>query len=182
MAPKLAAFLSRPRLAPLVVLALWSVGASAMAVDPEVLLVVGAIGLAAWSAEGWYILATHPDPPIQTPRRAALTIALLAAVVTTPFTHWPLRVAFLVARPALADLADRSGAGIPRAREWAGPFWIVTVRESEGAMCLWTKFDGYSASGFVRRGEEGSHPDLDACTVVRLDDRWSAVFVTNCAR
>ncbi len=178
---RIAAFLSRPRIAPLVVLAVWTVGASAIAVDPAMVLLISAGGLLAWCGEGWYILATHPEPPIHPLGPRAFTIVLIVAIISTAALDWPLRLAFLLSRPALDAVADGARSGDTTAdHQRVGLFVIDSVRPGEDVICLWTEIDGYSNTGLVRRHEGREHPDLHACSVIRLDDRWNAVFVTNC--
>jgi hypothetical protein len=89
----------------------------------------------------WTALATRDDAhPRRSPRRAWLAVVALTAMpMVTILSLWPIRLSFLIARPALERLADRASAGEevgePR---WAGPFRIVSsfVEPTMGGVVL----------------------------------------------
>ena len=80
------------------------------------------------SGAAWAVLASRRDA---TPHRSPyvawpLVVSLALAPVTMIPTRWPLRLAFIVSRPALDQLADRVAGGATLSRpEWAGLFRVV---------------------------------------------------------
>jgi hypothetical protein len=73
--------------------------------------------------------------------------------LATMGTLWPLRLAFLVARPALERLADGAAAGQALAGpQWAGPYRLVqsAVDPASGEVALMTDPNPSGAKGFVR--------------------------------
>jgi hypothetical protein len=83
---------------------------------------IGGLGVA------WARLATREGAvPLRSPPATWLTVIALSVMpLVTLWTLWPLRLAFLAARPALERLADRvtagQTAGFP---EWVGPFRLA---------------------------------------------------------
>jgi len=103
----------------------------------------------------WAILATHETA---VPRRAshkawlsvlAVTVLPLATVVTL----WPLRLAFLTARPTLEVLADQVAAGrAVRFPQRAGPFQLVGTAVDPSTRNVGLIIDPHPSgpTGFVR--------------------------------
>ena len=78
----------------------------------------------------WANLASAPSVPKRVPRPAAwsLVVGLTLLPVSMIASHWPMRAAFRISRPALDRLADRVAAGETLARpEWAGLFLVRKV-------------------------------------------------------
>jgi hypothetical protein len=95
---------------------------------------------------------------------------------------WPLRLAFLVSRPALEHLADRVAAGQGvTGPEWAGMFRVVgsAVDPSTGNIGLIVDPDPSGRSGFLRvgagpntRARRSSGPYYNFHLDLKLRDRW----------
>jgi hypothetical protein len=84
-----------------------------------------------------------------------LVLALGILPLTMLVTHWPLRLAFLVSRPAMNRLADRVLAGqAVISPEWAGLFRVVgsAVDPTRGNVGLIIDANPSGRSGFVRVG------------------------------
>jgi hypothetical protein len=114
-------------------------------------------------------------------RKSAVVWLVVLAVVASPvsmvFTHWPLRLAFFLSRPALDRLADRVAAGETPGPEWAGLYRIVTTEGSTwGEVALITLDRRGGDSGFVRAGgpvPQGRIPLMvNSNYYVRLGGRW----------
>jgi hypothetical protein len=107
---------------------------------------------ASWAAEATRKDASHRRPPV------VAWLSVVAVVALTPsmlVTLWPLRLAFLVSRPAMDRLAARIAAGEGLGRpEWAGLYRVVaTRREPRGSsVALIIDDNPAGASGFVRLG------------------------------
>lgn len=88
----------------------------------------------------------------------AAWIIVLTLAVSPPvmlFTLWPLRLAFLVSRPAMDRLADRVAAGrAPNRPEWAGLYLVkntaIDTRTGSGSVGLIIDPNRGGRSGFVR--------------------------------
>lgn len=111
----------------------------------------------------WAILATREgEAPRRSPPAAWLSvIALTAMPVATVWTLWPLRLAFLTARPALERLADQAAAGrAVGSPQWAGPFRLAgsAVDPATGNVGLMIDPNPGGPVGFVRLGP-GANPD-----------------------
>jgi len=131
----------------------------------------------------WAAKATHRNA---VPRRSALVawplvLGLAFAPLTILLTHWPLRLAFQISRPAMERLADRVAAGRRLAApEWAGIFYVVgsAVDPASGNVGLIIDSDPTGRSGFVRVGG-GISPDrirgpfYNLNVYERLGGRWS---------
>ncbi len=127
----------------------------------------------------WAILATEPGAmPRRRPHVAALAVLLLTAVPPgTVVTLWPLRLAFLVSRPALEQLADQAAAGqsisFPRQ---AGLFWMRGARMDPASHNVGLLLDPNPSgpSGFVRMGPEhnGAGPFSSSGMGVALGGGW----------
>jgi hypothetical protein len=110
----------------------------------------------------WAILATRP---VASPRRSrwaawvsVITLTMLPAV--TVWTVWPFRLEFLMARSALARLADQVAAGQTiRSPRWAGMFRVVSsaVNPDTGTVALIIDPNPGGPSAFVRVGGSPSH-------------------------
>jgi hypothetical protein len=108
-----------------------------------------------------------------------LLVAVSTAVtpLITLSTFWPLRVAFLVSRPALEHLADRVAAGqaltLPVR---AGVYSIVgfATDPSTGNVALITDADPGGRSGFVRHRPGTPHgPFRSLWMGMRLSRTWA---------
>jgi hypothetical protein len=103
----------------------------------------------------WAILASRPGA---FPRRSGevygLVVFLLASLpVLTLGTLWPLRMAFVAARPTLERLADQVAAGqTVNFPQQAGPFRLVksAVDPVSGHIALMTDPNTSGPKGFVR--------------------------------
>jgi hypothetical protein len=145
---------------------------------PSFLLVPLIVGF----GTSWAVEATRkgaPDP--QSPRLAWLSVFLMAALpLSMMFTLWPLRLAFLVSRPALNRLADRVAAGGSFDHpEWAGLYRVVDAKRAvrSGKVALIIDANPSGASGFVRIGPQPVPPDsLGPLYGLNLDEemdwRW----------
>jgi hypothetical protein len=101
-----------------------------------------------------------------------LTAALLP--LSMLITSWPFRLAFLVSRPALENVADRVAAGqAVTGPEWAGLFRVVgsAVDSASGNVGLITDQDPAGRSGFVR-GRTGG-PFFNLNIYLPLCDEWT---------
>ena len=108
-----------------------------------------------------------------------LVLALLPPSTLVGF--WPLRLAFLVSRPALERLADRVAAGQRvTGAEWAGVFRVVgsAVDSATGNVGLIIDPNPSGRSGFVRVSVVQSMPAAPSGPFYNLDlglqlrDRW----------
>lgn len=111
----------------------------------------------------WATLATRDVAAARrSPSRIWLSvIALTVMPAATAWTVWPLRVAFLAARPALDRLADRVAAGrAPASPRWAGPFQVLrsAVDPATGNVGLMIDPNPNGPTGFVRHGRRGTGP------------------------
>jgi hypothetical protein len=131
------------------------------------------LGVAILSIWGWFILlpiilgagagwATAATGATVESRRSPflvwpLVLVLAFAPLSMLLTHWPLRLAFLVSRPAMERLADRVAAGQRITRpELAGLFLVVGsgVDRAKGNVGLIVDADPSGRSGFVRLGPD----------------------------
>lgn len=101
----------------------------------------------------------------------------LALTLTTLFTAWPLRTAFMCSRASFDDVAARVRAGeqvdVPL---WIGPFRIVRAepdRHGNGVVCLWTDLHPNGYTGFVRCGPV--KPPFNLWSHRVLDERWQFI-------
>jgi hypothetical protein len=107
------------------------------------------------SGAAWAMLATHENAqPRRIPHKVWLSIvALTVFPLATLCTLWPLRLAFVTARPSLEHFADQVAAGrtvgFPQR---AGLFQLVGSRvdSSTGNVGLMTDADPAQPTGFVR--------------------------------
>jgi hypothetical protein len=135
----------------LVCIYLLSMGGSAFIFLVAVFVVPLIFGFGtSWAAEATRKEASNRRAPLW----AWLTVFALGSLPLTMIsTLWPLRMAFLVSRPALNRLADRIAAGETLDRpEWAGLYRIVATRREpqSGNVALIIDDDPAGASGFVR--------------------------------
>ena len=105
----------------------------------------------------WVQAATRPTARARRSPFLAWPLVLVLAVapLSMLLSPWPLRLAFLLSRPALEGLADRVVAGKTIGRpEWAGLFLVVdaAVDSDTGNVGLITDPDRNGRSGFVRVG------------------------------
>jgi hypothetical protein len=110
----------------------------------------------------WAILVTRRITPsrrsIWTAWLSVGALSVLPAVTT--WTVWPFRVEFLMARPALARLADQVAAGQAiRSPRSAGMFLIVSsaVNPETGTVALMIDSNPGGPSGFIRVGGTPAH-------------------------
>jgi hypothetical protein len=105
-------------------------------------------------------------------------LALAASLLIMSFTWWPLRVAFVISRPALERLANRTATGGPVTRpQWAGFFWVerTAVDPSSGNVGLITIDPKSGPSGLVRIGRGSKRtlgPIWNHNIDMLLDGRW----------
>lgn len=140
-------------------------------------IVVGA-GVAWASAATRRLARSRRSPLLAWP--LVLLLALLPPSMLVGF--WPLRLAFLVSRPALERLADRVAAGQGvTGPEWAGMFRVVgsAVDPATGNIGLIVDADPSGRSGFLRVGAgpnipavRSSGPYYNLYLDLQLRDRW----------
>jgi hypothetical protein len=126
----------------------------------------------------WARIETKPDSMA---RRLAWAFVLVVCLVpmTMIANLWPLRLAFLLSRPALNAMADRVAAGKPVVeQEQAG--WYEVVRSNfdplTGEVALIIDDDPAGRSGFLRLAPGHSSQQSALFTNLNfnlyLDDRW----------
>lgn len=99
----------------------------------------------------------------------AVSLACLFSVMAT---HWPLRMAYVLSRPAI----ERLGSEILKGESFSQPkrVGLFTIEKAEvnhsGIVCLWTREDPGGNSGFVQCGPE--RVPFNLWSMVRLDGRW----------
>lgn len=78
-------------------------------------------------------------------------IVLFAGIITTPFTYWPMRLAFAIQRPQFERLAYRVRHGeIPNKPECIGLYTVTKFElKPDGTVGLWTCPEGDRCIGFV---------------------------------
>jgi hypothetical protein len=151
---------------------LYSLGGIILMVLASTLTIPQAIGCgSAWAAAR--------SPTRRLPREAAwLIVAALSLLpLSMMLTLWPLRLAFLISRPAMDRLADRVAAGEAVMNpEWAGLYYVVgTKREpSSGNIALIIDADTAGNSGFVRKtgSADGSGPMTNLNFNEHVGGRW----------
>jgi hypothetical protein len=90
-----------------------------------------------------------------------LVFALTIIPAVTVLTVWPLRLGFLMARPALESLADQVAAGQPvPGPRWVGPFRVARLKVDSGTGNVGLMIYPYPNGpvGLVRDGGRGSRP------------------------
>jgi hypothetical protein len=132
---------------------------------------------ASWAAQATRKDASHRRrPAVAWPSVVALVVLLPSML----FTLWPLRLAFLVSRPAMDRLADRivAGEGLDRP-EWAGLYRVVATRRARqgDGVALLIDDDPSGVSGFVRLGSRPAPnpagPMMNQNFDEALGGRWS---------
>jgi len=129
----------------------------------------------------WAVKTTHRNA---SPRRSALVawplvLGLGFAPLTMLLSHWPLRLAFQLSRPAMERLADRVAAGQSlTAPEWAGMFYVVDSAVDPASGNVGLILDPSVRSGFVRVGpgispEQNLGPFYNLNVNEHLGGRWS---------
>ncbi len=131
-------------------------------------------------------VAWEANVQIRVDKRAVFGLAPLVVGVLSVLplsmitTFWPLRVAFLVSRPALNRIADRVEAGEQiRRPEWAGLFLILKTKsgQNEGDLALIVDDDPSGKSGFVRlHAPDGNSPLVNLDFDEVMDARWRFQF------
>jgi hypothetical protein len=103
-------------------------------------------------------------------------VALGGLIVSVPWTQWPLRVAFAISRPALADLAQQLAAGeYPGFPCRAGAFLILRGETDQGRPCLWTDTNPSGRTGFVKRTATVPNNAFNLWSDVELDADWRLI-------
>jgi hypothetical protein len=81
----------------------------------------------------------------------AAVLLLMLCPLGTMITDWPLRLAFLISRPAMENLADRVAAGTaPPGPVWAGVYRIAATALDTRTGNIGLLTDPGGGSGFVR--------------------------------
>ena len=81
---------------------------------------------------------------------------MIASVI---LSNWPLRLHYLIAKPALESMAADAIAGRKlRVPARAGLFWIKEAEVRDGIVCLWTDLHPWGYTGFVRTDQERFNP------------------------
>lgn len=103
---------------------------------------------------------------------------LLTCVLSVCLTHWPLRLAFVLSRPALDELASKIETGyVLNNTERAGVFLIRDAGvNSHGVVYLWTNPDPGGPIGLARCSANTVGRAFNLWTSVELADEWQAVF------
>ena len=108
-------------------------------------------------------------PAFLSPAAGLLVIASVAV------THWPLRAAYVLSRPALDALGARvsSGERVPEPIR-AGLFIVRAAELSRGRIvCLWTDLNPSGRIGFVRHPP--NHVPFNLWSQIALDDDWQFI-------
>jgi hypothetical protein len=133
----------------------------------------------------WAVAAARPDTDQGRPPLASwhplltvvLTLSMAVTPLTTLWTCWPLRVAFLISRPALERLADRVSAGqAPLFPTRAGLYHIrgAATDPVTGNIALITDANPGGRAGFVRYQPGTPHgPFSSLFMVISLDWTWA---------
>jgi hypothetical protein len=106
----------------------------------------------------------------------ALVLASVAVYCTVPTTHWPLRAAFLLSKPALESVAlDLQSGKRFNGRLRVGLFAIqkAEIYDLNGKVCLWTDLHPSGKTGFTL-----CPPDdipFNLWSNLELDRRWQYV-------
>lgn len=91
------------------------------------------------------------------------------------FFNWPLRLNFLLSRPALVhevqNLTANKTSTSPR---WVGGFYVRETVIDSGSLCLWTDNDPSGRTGLVYM-PAGSQPALNLWSDVPLGKNWHAI-------
>jgi hypothetical protein len=154
-----------------------SLGGYAMMALVTVLVLPMAMGCGA----SWARRARLIERPLRRPSWPALTtvVVLCVSPITMMVARWPLQLAFLVSRPALEALADRTAVGRPvEDSEQAGLYEVVRSKfdPATGEVALYIDNDAYGRSGFLRlargRSESGSSLFTNLNFDDHLDGRW----------
>ena len=97
----------------------------------------------------------------------------LGGIASVPRWNWPLRVAFVVSRPALEQAASQLKVGKRVSNQWAGTFFIRRGELRGAIACLWINTDSAGSTGFVQ-----TPPTLlpfNMWSEISLDDRWQLI-------
>ena len=133
----------------------------------------------------WAVAATRTDAAhtgsarVLGPPLLVLLMAVTTAVtpLITLWTFWPLRVAFLVSRPALERLADRVAAGpAPAFPVQAGLYRVVgcAIDPATGNIALITDANPGGREGFVRSQPETPHGPFPSLFMsIKFSRRWA---------
>jgi amino acid transporter len=100
----------------------------------------------------------------------------LAILLSIVFTHWLLKLHYLLFKPQLNNIADRTEAGrIPAMPVRIGPY---NIKRSEvyhnGITCLWTNVHQAGYAGFARCSPE-YFDRFNLWSKVNLDDGWQFI-------
>ncbi len=131
-----------------------NMNSNAFSLVPVALLVIATPTILALGT-AWMLLSTRDEAVRPASRGAAGFSVLVLAVlpVVTLWTLWPLRLAFVAARPGLDRLANQVAAGMPvRFPRQVGLFMVAapTVAPVTGHVGLMIDTNGASSTGFVR--------------------------------
>jgi hypothetical protein len=119
---------------------------------------------------GWAAVTKKPLRPALT--AASLALFVVASVI---FTDWPLRLSYVLSRPALQRLAQ----SVQEGQQPNGPVRIglFVIRQAEvsrqGTICLWTEVDPSGNTGFVQC--DAKNLPLNLWSSIPLDEQWSFV-------
>jgi hypothetical protein len=127
--------------------------------------------------------ATAASSKTAKPRRSpvlalVLTVILASAPFASPFSLWPLRLASVISRPFIDELADRVAAGdSPVTPRWAGLFRVLDTRLDSASGNVGLVIDDHpnGLTGLVRRGRGSRHhfgPFHNLNTDVSLGGGW----------
>lgn len=101
----------------------------------------------------------------------------LAAAISIPATHWPLRLHYIYAKPEMESLA----AKVETCNSIDLPVRVGLLRiqdtelRSDGTVCLWVDPSPGGPAGFVKTSPEGAEKGFNLWSMVNLDRRWQFI-------
>lgn len=148
--------------------------------DPASLAVSLLIALLAWGLAAGLVATLSPRGE-RTHNRfpfVVVVVLCLGCVISVIATQWPVRVAFMLSRVHLNDLAKRIDSGyVLEQPQRAGLFWIQQAgRTRDGIVYLWTDPSPDGPRGFVRCSPSVAVKSFNTWIVVRLDQQWQLMF------
>ena len=142
------------------------------------LVSLGLVPVAAGCGLAWAIAATRPGAIRRRPSWLAWSLVAVACLMPLSMIAdlWPLRLAFLHARPSLDAMADRVARGRPVVGpERAGCFEVVasTYDPATGDVALVTNPNPAGRSGFLRLGFRDGTRQAHLFTNLDFDERMN---------
>ncbi len=155
--------------------AVLAVGASLTFMEESVVILCGALAFLAAVVMTGALVGFARSRRYRVWPVLAAGAACLALVVSVPYAHWPLRIAYLLSRASLDRLAREACAGRPVAGPaQAGLFRVQQVEVSRhGVVCLWVDTNPAGRTGFVQC--DPAHVPFNLWSMISLDDRWQFI-------